>query len=184
MDNLPDGLQTIKYATTRAWWTPTLLLVLWLPEQVHSGQLRWWWLADIVLLLLLLLVLYVFTHPTLTFSPPAITQQRGPFRVSIDLNDLQSVRVNTTVRRVAAIDPQTGERRPVIRFNYKYPDDWAGKPPVQSFYVRDSNGHHLALSILRTGADRWGAYLLSAIREQPQLELGPRVMEALESITR
>ena len=184
MDNLPGGQEAIRYSTTRSWWTPTLLFILWLPEQVRSGYPRWWWLVDIVFNSLLLLVLYVFTHPTLTFSSSAITQHRGPFHVSIDLSDLQSVRVNTTVRRVAAIDPQTGERRPVIRFNYKDSNDWTGKLPVQGFYVRDSNGHHLTLNILRTGADRWGAILLSAIRDQPQLELGPRVMEALESITR
>jgi hypothetical protein len=183
MDNLPEGLQTIKYATNRGWWTPTLLLVLWLPGLVHSGQFRRWWLVDIVFLLLLLLILYFVMHPILSFSPRTITQRRGPFRVSIDLNDLQSVRIDTRARQYNAIDPQTGQPRQV-NFYFKRPDDWAGKRPAQGFYLRDNKGHYLALRFLRTGANRWGAYLLSAVRKQPELELGPRVMETLERIIR
>ena len=183
MDNLPEGQQTIKCATNRGWWTPTLLLVLWLPEQVHSGQFRRWWLVDTVLLLPLLLVLYVVTHPILSFSPRTITQRRGPLRVSIDLNDLQSVRLDTRVRQVNAIDPQTGQPRQV-NFYFKRPDDWAGKRLAQGIYLRDNKGHQLALRFLRTGANRWGANLLSAVREQPELELGPRVMETLGRIIR
>ena len=183
MDTAPEGQESVRYATTRAWWTPSVLLLLLLPKQIHSSQLRWW-LIDVALLLVLLLILYVFTHPTLTFSPLAITQKRGPFRVTVDLNALQSVRINLTQRRTNVTDPQTGERRSVIRSYVKSPDDWAGKPPVQGFYVEDSSGHHLTLSVLRTGASRWGAYLLRAMKAQSEVDLGPRVVEALESITR
>jgi len=183
MDHLTDGQETNKFATNRAWWTPTLLWLLLLPKQIHSSQLRWW-LVDVAVLLLLLPVLYVLTHPTLTFSPHSLAQRRGPFHVSINLSDLQSVRVITTARRTAVNDPRTGERRSVIRFYAKYPDDSAGKPPVQGLYVRDADGHHLTLRFLRSGADRWGECLLHAIREQPEVELGPRVMEALASISR
>jgi len=180
---VPDGEESIKYTTTKAWWTPALLLLLLVPKQIRSGQLRWW-IVDVAMLLLLLLVLYVVTHPTLTFSPMAISQKRGPFRVSIDLNDLQSVRINVTQRRTNVIDPQTGERRSIVRFYTKYPDDWGGKPPVQGFYIRDRDGHYLALGILRTESGRWCRYLLRAIKGQPDVELGPRVIEALENFTR
>jgi hypothetical protein len=102
--------------------------------------------------------------------------------VSIDLNNLKSVRVITTVRRNRVIDPQTGEDRQA-NFYYKRPDDWAGKPPAQGFNISDSVGHHLALRFLRTSADHWGAYLLGAVKAQPLLKLGPGVMETLERIT-
>jgi hypothetical protein len=144
---------------------------------------QWWWLVDIFLLLLLLVILYVFTHPTLSFSSSTITQRRGPFHVSIDLNNLESVRVNTTVRRNRVIDPQTGEERQA-NFYYQRPDDWAGKTPAQGFDIRDSNGHHLSLRFSRTRADYWGQFLLHAVKAQPLLELGPGVMETLERVTR
>ena len=182
MDSPPDDQETLTYVTNRAWWTPTLLLAFWLPWQLHSSHFQWA-LTDILILLLLVVVLYMATHPTLSFSPGAISQRRGPFHVSIDLSALESVRVNNTVRRSKAIDPLTGERRQ-MNFFYRNPDDWAGLTPAQGFYIRDSHGHHLALRFLRTRANRWGSYLLSAIRERPQLELGPRVMETLERIVR
>jgi len=184
MENCAGEMETVKYASNGAWWTPTLLLLLLLPKQIHTNHFWWWSLVDAGLLLLLLSILYAFTHPILSFSQFEITQRRGPFRVTIDLNNLESVRVNTTGRRTAVMDPQTGERRSVIRFYVKYPDDWAGKPPVQSVYVRDRKGHHLDLSVQRTKVDHWGACLLRAIRAQSEVELGPRVVEALESFTR
>lgn len=183
MDSLPQDQQTLKYVTNRGWWTPTLLLLLWLLAQNHSGQLKRWWPVDIVVLLLLLLVLYVLTHPILSFSPRTFTQRRGPFRVSIDLDDLESVRIDTRARQINAIDPQTDQPRQV-NFYFKRPDDWSGKRPAQSLVLRDDKGHHLALRFLRTDANRWGAYLLSEVRKNPELDLGPRVIETLERITR
>jgi len=183
MDNLPEGQQTLKYVTNRGWWTPTMLLLLGLPGQLHSGQLRRWWVVDITVLVLLLLVLYVVTHPILSFTPQAITQRRGPFRVSIELNNLNSVRIDTRTRQVNAIDPSTGHPRQV-NFFFRQTDDWAGKRPASGLVLIDNEGHHLALRFLRTGADCWGAYLLSAMKQQPELDLGPRVMETLERIVR
>jgi hypothetical protein len=183
VDCLPKDQQTLKYVTNRGWWTPTLLLLIWLLVQNHSGQLRRWWPIDIGVLLLLVLVLYVATHPILSFSPRTITQRRGPYRVSIDLDDLQSVRIDTRARQIKAIDPQTGQPR-LLNFYFKQPDDWAGKRPAQGLVLRDNKGHHLALRFLRTGANRWGADLLSSVREKPELDLGPRVIETLERIVR
>ena len=183
MDSLPQDQQTLKYVTNRGWWTPTLLLLLWVFTQNRSGDLKRWWFVDIVALLLLLLVLYVVTHPVLSFSPRRFTQRRGPFRVSIDLEDLESVRIDTRVRQINAIDPQTGQPRQV-NFYFKRTDDWSGKQPVRGLILRDSKGHQLALRFLRTGANRWGAYLLSAVSTNPELDLGPRVIETLERIVR
>ena len=95
MDSLPQDQQTLKYVTNRGWWTPTLLLLLWVFTQNRSGDLKRWWFVDIVALLLLVLVLYVVTHPILSFSPQTFSQRRGPFRVGIDLEDLESVRIDT-----------------------------------------------------------------------------------------
>lgn len=183
MDSLPQDQQILKYVTNRGWWTPTLLLLLWLLAQNRSDQLKRWWPVDIVVLLLLLLVLYVVTHPVLSFSPQTFTQRRGPFRVSIDLDDLESVRIDTRARQINAINPQTGQRRQ-LNFYFKRPDDWSEKRPAQGLVLRDNKGHRLALRFLRTGANRWGAYLLSAVRNDPELDLGPRVTETLERIIR
>lgn len=183
MEELPDSGQTLRYVTNRGWWTPTALLALVPPGQIHSGQLREWWLVDVTVLVLLLLVLYLATHPILTFSPQAITQRRGPFRVRIDLKNLSSVRISTTARQIGAIDPQTGQPRQV-NFFFRQSDDWAGKRPATGVTLTDYEGHHVALRFLRTGADRWGAYVLSAIKQQPEVDLGPRVMETLERIVR
>lgn len=72
----------------------------------------------------------------------------------------------------------------MIRWYFKSPDDWAGKPPVTSISMRDRWGGHLTLSVLRTNVDRWSRYLNEAIKEHPEVELGPRVTEALESLSR
>ncbi|MBW4029537.1 MAG: hypothetical protein HIU57_02520 [Acidobacteria bacterium] len=134
-------------------------------------------------MVLLVLVLYIATHPTLSFSPRSITQRRGPFRVGIDLSDLSSVRIDIRTRQINATDPQTGHPRQV-NFYFKPSDDEAGKRPVQGLVLSDNSGHHLALRFSRTGANRWGEYLLSAVRQQPEVDLGPRVMETLERIVR
>ncbi len=183
MDSLSKDEQTLKYVTNRGWWTPTLLFLIWLPVQSHRGQLSKWWLVDVVGLVILVLVSYVATHPILSFSPRTFTQRRGPFRVSIDLDDLQSVRIDTRSRQINAIDPQTGQSRQV-NFYFKQTDDWSGKRPAQGLVLRDNRGHRLALRFLRTGANEWGAYLLRSVREKPELDLGPRVIETLERIVR
>jgi len=183
MSDSPNVSEAIRYTSNSSWWTPTLLLLLFLPAQISSGH-SWWFLVDLAAAVLLLVVLYVFTHPTLTFSAEMISQHRGLSHVSIDLRDLQSVRANTVNRRMNVLDPQTGDRRSVIRWNWRSPDDWGGKPPVQAFCLRDTKGRHLALGVLRTGVDRWGVYLLRAIRENPEVELGPRVVDALNELTR
>jgi hypothetical protein len=183
VESLNKDQQTLRYVTNRGWWAPTLLLLIWLPAQNRWGQLSQWWPLDIVGLLLLVLILYVATHPILSFSPRTIVQRRGPFRVSIDLDDLQSVRVDTRTRQINAIDPQTGQPRQV-NFYFKRTDDWAGKRPAQGLVLRDNKGHHLSLSFLRTGANQWGVYLLRSVRENPEVDLGPRVIETLERIVR
>ena len=92
--------------------------------------------------------------------------------------------IRTVNRRTNVLDPNTGDRRSVIRWRVKSPDDWGGRPPVQGFYLRDANDSHLALGVVRTSVDRWGAFLLHAIKDQPDVELGPRVIDALEAFTR
>lgn len=176
--------ESLRYVSNRAWWTPAPLVLLLVPSQIHANHVRWWPLLDSGLLVLLLGFLYVATHPVLTFSPHVITQRRGPFRTSIDLSHLTSVRVSTVGRRTSQLDPQTGARRSVIRFDVTSPDDWAGAPPVRAISVRDARGHHLTLGVLRTSTSRWGAYLLSSIRDDPDVEVGPRVVESLERFTR
>ena len=183
MEDSPESRQTLKYVTNRGWWTPTLLLALVLPGQIHSGRFRVWMLVDVTALVPLILVLYIVTHPILNFSPQAISLRRGPLCVSIDLRNLSSVRISTTARQIGAIDPQTGQSRQV-NFYFRQSDDWAGKRPATGVALADSEGHHLVLRFLRTGADRWGAYVLSAISQQPEVDLGPRVMETLERIVR
>ena len=103
--------------------------------------------------------------------------------MSIDLDDLQSVRIDTRARQINAVDPQTGQSRQV-NFYFKRSDDWAGKRPAQGLVLRDNSGHRLALRFLRTRANQWGAYLLSSVRENPEMDLGPRVIETLERIVR
>jgi hypothetical protein len=183
MAEVPEQVESVRYSTTPAWWTPALLLLVLVPKQLHSSQ-SWWWFADAGLLALSLLILYELTHPSLSFTAHSISQRRGPFRATIDLDDLRVVRVVLTQRRTNVIDPQTGERRSVVRFYYKQPDDWGGKPPVQGFSLRDGQGHHLTLGVAHTGASRWGTYLLRAIEGDDEVELGPRVVEALRSVTR
>ena len=183
MEDEHEGPQSLRYVTNRGWWTPTALVALVLLGQLHSGELRVWWLVDVTFFAVLLLFLYIVTHPTLTFSPKAITQRRGPFRVSIDLKNLSSVRISTTTRQLNAIDPHTGKPREV-NFFFRKSDDWAGKRPSTGVVLADSAGHHLTLGFTRTRADRWGAYVLNAIKQQPDVDLGPRVMETLERIVR
>ncbi len=175
---------SVKYVTNRSWWAPAFGLIPFLIQYVHTNPTLWRWLIAAVVDLALWFVPYVLTHPTLTYSPQVIAQRRGPFRSSIELDALESVRVSTVSRQNAVMDPLTGERRSVIRWYRKYPDDWAGKPPVTSISMRDQRGSHLTLSVLRTDVDRWGRYLYGAIKGHPEVELGPRVTEALESLTR
>ncbi|MBW8076602.1 MAG: hypothetical protein GJU76_00655 [Gallionella sp.] len=184
MENIDNGQDSVRYSTNPAWWTPPLLLLLLLPTQIHNRHFGMWLVLDVALLALFLFVFYLLTHPLLTFSQSALARRRGPFRVKVDLSNLESVRVSTIGRQTSVLDPQTGERRSVIRFYVKSPDDWAGKPPVQSISISDRQGRHLTLGVRRTNVNRWGAYLLRAINEQPNVELGPRVIEALEDFTR
>ena len=184
MSNVEYGQDSVRFATNRAWWTPPLLLLLLLPIQIHRGN---FWISaviDAALAALLLCILFLLTHPILTFSQSAMSRRRGPFRVTVDLGDLESVRAITTSRRTSVLNPQTGEKRSVVRFYVTSPDDWSGKLPVQSFYIRDSRGNHLTLGVLRTKVNLWGACLLRAINAKPDVELGPRVVEALEAFTR
>lgn len=178
-----NGRDVVRYTSRRAWWTPALLPVLFVPSQVNSRRAGWL-VADAVIVAVLLFIPYVVTHPTLTFSAGEITQRRGPFRVTIDLNALQSVRAITVNRRTNVMDPATGERRSVLRWYVKSPDDWSGRPPVQGFDLRDAHHRHLTLGVVRTSVDRWGVYLLSAISDHPDIEVGPHVVEALEALTR
>ncbi len=183
MSELGDGREVVRYVSNPAWWTPVLLVLVLLPSQIRSGGIASFFL-DLAIVVVLLTVLYVITHPTLTFSANEVAQRRGPFRVTINLNHLQSVRANTVNRRTNVLDPNTGDRRSVIRWRVKSPDDWGGRPPVQGFYLRDANDSHLALGVVRTSVDRWGAFLLHAIKDQPEVQLGPRVIDALEAFTR
>ena len=154
---------------------------------VHTTLLRasslLWWVIDLAAVVLLLAVLYVLTHPTLRYSALTLTQSRGPFRTSIDLRSLASVRVLDAVRRSNVLDPQTGERRSNIRWFYKSPDDWGGKTPVQGYVVRDTDGHRMAINAARAGAP-WAPLLLSALNTQPDVELGPRVVQSLKDFAR
>ncbi len=175
-----DG--TLRYSTTPGWWAPALLDLFALPVLVHSGSaLRW--AIDVAAVALLLVVIYVFTHPTLRYSSSSFTLSRGPFRTSIDLRDLASVRVIDVVRRSNVLDPQTGERRSNIRWFYKSPDDWGGVTPVQGYVIRDTDGHRVSINAARTGAP-WAPLLLAALNEHPDVELGPRVVPSLNDFAR
>lgn len=176
--------ESLRYVRNRAWWSPAFCALPLLIPYRHSNPSLWRWLVAGAVDVAILLVFYELNHATLMFSPREIAQRRGPFRTSVDLDALESVRVGTTSRQNAVLDPQTGERRSVIRWNFKAPDDWGGKPPVTSIFMRDQHGNQLTLNALRTDVERWGVYLLQAIKKQPEVELGPRVSEALESFTR
>ena len=174
-----DG--TLRYSTTPGWWAPALLDLFALPVLVHSGSaLRW--AIDVAAVALLLVVIYVFTHPTLRYSSSSFTLSRGPFRTSIDLRDLASVRVIDVVRRSNVLDPQTGERRSNIRWFYKS-RDWGGVTPVQGYVIRDTDGHRVSINAARTGAP-WAPLLLAALNEHPDVELGPRVVPSLNDFAR
>lgn len=176
--------ESLRYVRNRAWWSPAFCALPLLLQYVHSNPSLWRWLVAAAVDVAILLAFFELSHATLVFSPRVIAQRRGPFRTSVDLGALESVRVGTTSRQSAVLDPQTGERRSVVRWYFKSPDDWAGKPPVTSISMKDQRGNHLTLNVLKTDVERWGVYLLQAIRRQPEVELGPRVTEALESFTR
>ncbi len=176
--------ESLKYATNKLWWTPAFFAIPLLLHYAHSNPSLRRWLVAAVVDAVILLVFYVLNHAKLTFSPREIAQQRGPIRTGVDLSALEWVRVGTTSRQNAVLDPQTGERRSVIRWYFKSPDDWAGKPPVTSISMRDQRGNHLTLNVLKTDVEHWGVFLLQAIKDHPEVDLGPRVTEALESLTR
>ena len=184
MTESTTGEESVKYVTNRSWWVPGFFAIPLLLQYALSHPSPRRWLVSAVVDLALWFVPYLLTHPTLTYSPQVIVQRRGPFRSSIDLDALERVRVSTVNRQSAVMDPLTGERRSVIRWYWRSPDDWAGKPPVTSVSMRDRRGGHLTLSVLRNDVDRWGRYLFQAIKDHPEVELGPRVTEALENLTR
>ena len=173
---------TYRYVTTPGWWAPAVLDLLVVPALIHAGSAVWW-AVDAVALAIVLAALYVLTHPTLRYSAHSFIQSRGPFRTRIDLGSLASVRALDVVRRSNVLDPQTGERRSNIRWFYKSPDDWGGKIPIQGYVIRDADGHRMVLNAARAGAP-WAAFLLEALTQQPDVELGPRVMPSLRDFAR
>lgn len=182
MDDATSGEEALKYATTPGWWAPALLDLLAWPALIRAGS-PLWWVIDAATVALLLVVLYLLTHPTLRYSSLFFTQSRGPFRTSVDLRNLASIRVLDVVRRSNVIDPQTGERRSNIRWFYKSQDDWGGKTPVQGYVISDTDGHRMSINASRAGAP-WASLLLSALNEQPGVELGPRVVLSLKDFAR
>ena len=182
MDNGGTRDGTLRYGTTPGWWAPALLDLFALPVLVRSGSAAWW-AIDIAAVVLVLAVLYVLTHPTLRYSSNSFTLSRGPFRTSVHLADLASVRVIDVVRRSNVLDPQTGERRSNIRWFYKSPDDWGGVTPVHGYVINDTNGHRVSINTARAGAP-WAPLLLAALNEHPDVELGPRVVPSLNDFAR
>jgi hypothetical protein len=79
--NVAGDEESLTYAMTRAWWTPALLVLTLVAQQIHASPPQWWSLVDVAFLLAVVLVLYVGTHPVLTGSLSAITTRRGPLRV-------------------------------------------------------------------------------------------------------
>ena len=182
MDNEGTRDGTLRYCTTPGWWAPALLDLFALPALVRSGSTPWWTI-DVVALVLVLAVLYVLTHPTLRYSSTSFTLSRGPFQASVDLGDLAAVRVIDLVRRTNVLDPQTGDRRSNIRWFIKSPDDWSGVTPVQGYVIKDTDGHRVSINAARAGAP-WAPLLLAALREHPDVELGPRVLSSLSDFAR
>ncbi len=182
MSDSDSDEQTFRYATTPGWWVPALLDPFALPA-LNRASSPLWWSVDAVAVALLLAVLYVLTHPTLRYSPLSFTQSRGPFRTSRAGGRVGSGGVVGGVRGNNLRDPQTGERRSNIRWFYKSPDDWGGKTPVQGYVIKDTGGHHMFLNAARAGAP-WATFLLSALNEQPEVELGPRVIQSLKDFAR
>lgn len=182
MGDETSGEESIKYSSSPGWWAPALLDLLAWPALLRASSVLWW-VIDVVAVALLLTGLYTLSHPTLRYSTGSFTQRRGPFRTSVDLKNLSSVRVLDAVRRSNVLDPQTGERRSNIRWFYKSPDDWGGKTPVQGYVIRDADGHHMSVNASRTGAP-WAGFLLNALDEQPEVDLGPRVVQSLRDFAR
>lgn len=182
MNNATADSDTLTYATTPGWWVPVLLDLFAWPALLRAGAVGYW-LIDAVAVVLAVATLYVVTHPTLRYSAHSLSQSRGPFRTTVDLTRLASVRAVQVARRTNVLDPQTGESRSNIRWFSSSPDDWAGKPPIESYVVTDTAGHRLSLNAARTGAP-WAQRLLTALREQPDVELGPRVVESLTQFAR
>ncbi|MDE3092887.1 MAG: hypothetical protein KGJ47_03770 [Acidobacteriota bacterium] len=182
MDNEGTRDGSVRYCTTPGWWAPALLDVLALPALVRSGSTPWW-AIDVAAVVLVLVVLYVVTHPTLHYSSRSFTLSRGPFQTSVDLGDLASVRIMDLVRRTNVLDPQTGERRSNVRWFIKSPDDWGGVTPVQGYVIKDMEGHRVSINAVRAGAP-WAPLLLAALREHPDVELGPRVVPSLNDFAR
>ena len=183
MDDIAGGPGVVRYSTTPGWWVPALLDLLALPALVRSGALQWW-AIDVVAALIVLAVLYVLTHPRLSFSPESFSLRRGPMRTTVDLRSLAWVRATEVARRTNVLDPQTGDRRSVIRWYRTSPDDWAGKTPTQGYVIEDGAGRRLVLDAVRSGGHRWVPYIQAALKEQPDVELGPRVMESLKDFAR
>jgi hypothetical protein len=182
MGDAASGKETFKLASAPGWWAPALLDLLAWPALIRRDS-PLWWVIDAAAVALLLVVLYLLMHPTLRYSSLTFTVSRGPFRTSIDLRNLTSVRVLDVVRRGNVIDPQTGERRSNIRWIYKSPDDWGGRKPVRGYIISDADGHRMSVSVAHTGAP-WATVLLSALNEQPDVELGPSVVASLKDFAR
>ncbi len=173
---------TFTYATTPGWWAPVVLDAVAWPALMRAASALWW-VVNVAVVALVVVVLYVLTHPTLRYSPDSFSLSRGPFRTNVDLRNLSSVRVGGAVRRSNVLDPQTGERRSNVRWFYKSPDDWGGKPPIQGYVLSDTDGHRMFVNVARAGAP-WAPLLLSALTEQPDVELGPRVVPSLRDFAR
>lgn len=182
MDNADSGNGSLRYATSPGWWAPALLDLFAWPALVRSGSVLWWAL-DVAAVAFLLVALYVLTHPTIRYSSSAFSLSRGPFGTSIDLRHLASVRAMDVVRRTNVLDPQTGERRSTIRWFYKSPDDWGGVTPVQGYVIKDTDGHRVTITAARAGAP-WAPLLLAALAAQPDVELGPQVIQSLNAFAR
>lgn len=183
MNDIAGGPGIVRYCTTPGWWVPALLDLLALPALVRSDALQWW-AVDVAGALIVLAVLYVLTHPRLSFSAVSFSLRRGPFRTTVDLRNLAWVRATEVASRINVLDPQTGDRRSIIRWYRKSPDDWAGKTPILGYVIEDGAGRSLVLDAIRSGAHRWVPYLQAALKDQPDVELGPRVMESLKDFVR
>jgi hypothetical protein len=174
--------ETLRYSTNSGWWVPALLDLLALPALRRANSPLWWG-VDVAIVVVILAALYMLTHVTLRYSSSSFILSRGPFRTSVNPKDLSSVRGVDVVRRSNVLDPLTGERRSNFRWFYKSADDWGGKVPVRGYVIEDASGHHMSINVVRAGAP-WAGILLSALREQPEVELGPRVVQTLTDFAR
>lgn len=183
MEDTSTNEQVVKYSSNRAWWTPVLLLGLYLPALSHM-RLSIWFLVTLPAIAILMSVLYLSTHPTLTFSTTSLEQTRWMRRTTVNLGNLKQVQAIFTARQTNVMDPQTGEYRSTFRWYFKSPDDWAGKHPVQAFRIEDRDGHQLTISVIGTRVDQWSPLLLRALESQTAVDLGPRTLESLKICAR